>query len=350
MIIPIDTTSSPRLDAEAIKSGKLSNVPSDHMFLAEYAHGEWRKERIQQYRAVPISPFALGMQYGLSVFEGMKAYRFDDGRVAIFRLERHADRFNKSLRRMMMPEVPFELFKSALMTLVSTDRDWVPPGPDSTLYLRPYVFATEEKVGLRAAEEFTFFVLTAPFRPNYTKHLRVKVERTYVRAAPGGVGAAKCAGNYAAAMYASQIAKDEGFDQLIWTDAHTHTKIEESGAMNVMFVINGAIVTPPVSDTILDGVTRESLLILAKEKGYTVEERGVPVEEIATGITSGAVTEAFGVGTAAIVAPIGSISIDGVDYKIKDEDYPMMSSLKKAINDIRYGRTEDPYGWMTILD
>ena len=178
----------------------------------------------------------------------------------------------------------------------------------------------------------------------------MKVERTYVRAAPGGVGAAKCAGNYAAAMYASQIAKEEGFDQLVWTDAHTHTLIEESGAMNIMFVIDGAVVTPPVSDTILDGVTRESLLTLARDAGLTVEERDVPVDEITEGISSGRVTECFGVGTAAIVAPIGTLNVDGTDYTIANENFEIMTSLKTKINDIRYGRIEDPYGWMTIVD
>ena len=349
MTIPIDRSLTPKLDENAVRSGSQTNVPSDHMFLADYSNGEWHEPRIQEYGPVPIMPFALGMQYAQSVFEGMKAYRYEDGSVAIFRIDDHQARFNKSLARMVMPDVPADLFKGALETLVDLDRGWVPPGPDSALYLRPYVFATEERVGLKAADEYTFFVLTGPFRAYFSEPIRVKVERTYVRAAPGGVGAAKCAGNYGAALYASQIAKKEGFHQLVWTDAHTHTKIEESGAMNVMFVIDGALVTPGLSDTILDGITRDSILTIARDAGLTVEERDVTVKEIQEGITSGSVTEAFGVGTAAIVAPIGAISIDGADYTMDVTPDSTMYRLKKTLNDIRYGRAEDVYGWMTVL-
>jgi len=350
MNIPVDPATAPRLDEAAVRSGALSNVPSDHMFLAEYAHNEWRKARIQGYRPIPMSPFALGMQYAQSVFEGMKAYRYEDDRIAIFRLDRHGERFNRSLKRMWMPEVPLELFRSALLTLVDVDRGWVPEGPDSTLYLRPYVFATEERVGLKPADEFLFMVLTAPFRPNFPKPLRVKVERSYVRAAPGGTGATKCAGNYGGAMYATAQAREEGFDQILWTDALTHTTIEESGAMNVMFMIDGVLVTPPLSDTILDGVTRDSILTLAREAGMPVEERSVSVEELKEGIPAGRVTEAFGVGTAAIVAPIGVIGIDGEDVPLTVHDGCTMFTLKKMLNDIRFGRVEDRHGWMTVVE
>jgi branched-chain amino acid aminotransferase len=354
MMIPFDPTTMPRLDAEAVRTSKLSGVPSDHMFISEYAHREWRKSRIQGYRPIPISPFAIGMQYAQSVFEGMKAYRYHDGRIAIFRIDRHAARFNRSLERMCMPAVPEELFREALVQLVSVDHAWVPEGPDSTLYVRPYMFASEEHVGLQPANEFLFMVLSAPFRPRFHKPIRVKVEREFVRAAPGGVGYAKCAGNYAAAMYPTQLAKEEGFDQLVWTDALTHSRVEESGAMNVMFVIDGALVTPPLSDTILDGVTRESLLMLAREAGIRVEERDVTVEELRSGIPGGQVTEAFGAGTAAIVAPIRTISIDGVDYNLPDPQdnhhHSIMLRLKQLLHEIRFGLVEDRHQWMTIVE
>jgi branched-chain amino acid aminotransferase len=349
MTIPIEPSITPRLDRDAVRAGTQSNLPSDHMFLSEFANGVWQNGRIEEYGPIPILPFALGMQYAQSVFEGMKAYRYKDGRVAVFRMERHQKRFNKSLARMVMPDVPSELFTDAITTLVDLDQGWVPNGPDRALYIRPYVFATEERVGLKAADEFTFFVLTGPFRAYFNDAIRVKIERTFVRASPGGVGAAKCAGNYGAALYASQIAKDEGFDQLLWTDATTHTKIEESGAMNVMFVIDGALVTPPLSDTILDGVTRDSILRIARDAGIRVEERAIEVVEIQEGIKSGSVTEAFGVGTAAIVAPIGTISIDGVDLTMEVTPDAMMFKLKKTLNDIRYGRAEDVYNWMTVI-
>lgn len=350
MNIPVDRTEMPRLDAEAVRAGKVAGVPSDHMFISEYAHGEWRKSRIQAYRPIPISPFAIGMQYAQSVFEGMKAYRYQDGRIAVFRIERNAERFNRSLERMCMPTVPVELFREAIVQLVAVDHQWVPEVPDVTLYIRPYMFAHEEHVGLQPAKEFLFMVLTAPFSPRFNKSIRVKVEREFVRAAPGGVGYAKCAGNYAAAMYPTQLAKEQGFDQLIWTDALTHTRVEESGAMNVMFVIDGAVVTPPLSDTILDGVTRESLLILAKDAGLTVQERAVTVDELREGIPSGRVTEAFGAGTAAIVAPIGIINIDGVDYTLPTVADPVTMRLKKMLDDIRTGVVEDRHHWMTIVE
>ena len=350
MQIPVDPNPMPRLDEAAVRSGKMTNLPSDHMFLSEYAHGEWRKARIQGYRPIPVAPFALGMQYAQSVFEGMKAYRYEDDTIAVFRLDRHAERFNRSLKRMWMPEVPVELFRESILAVVDVDRGWVPAGPDSTLYIRPYVFATEERVGLKPSDEFLYMVLTGPFRPNFPKPLRVKIEREYVRAAPGGVGAAKCAGNYAAAMYASQVAKEEGFDQLVWTDAFTHSKVEEAGAMNMMFVVEGALVTPPLSDTILDGVTRDSILTLARDAGITVEERPIEVEELKEGITSGRITEAFGCGTAAIVAPIGAIGIDGKDYTLNVTEECVMFDLKQQLNDIRFGRTEDRYDWMTVVE
>ncbi|RPI67728.1 MAG: branched chain amino acid aminotransferase, partial [Ignavibacteriae bacterium] len=229
------------------------------------------------------------------------------------------------------------------------DRDWVPNGPDSAYYLRPLVFATEERMGLKSSDEFLFMVMGGPFRPLFAKPLRVKVEREYSRAAPGGTGFAKCAGNYAAAMYPTQMAKEQGFDQVLWTDAFTHQHIEESGAMNVAFVIDDVVVTPPLSDTILDGVTRASVLELARELGYAVEERTVDVAELADGIEGGSVTEAFGVGTAASIAPIETISIDGVDHTLKIDESAKMFELRRRLNAIRFGETTDTHSWMTTI-
>lgn len=349
MTIPVDRTDHGRLDLEAVASGRLTNVPSDHMFLAEYAHGEWRKARIQPYRPIPMAPFAIGLHYAQSVFEGMKAYRYADGHIGVFRMERHHARLQRTLKRMCMPEVPFDLFQGAILTLLDVDRGWVPNGPDSAYYLRPLVFATEERMGLKSSDEFLFMVMGGPFRPLFAKPLRVKVEREYSRAAPGGTGFAKCAGNYAAAMYPTQMAKEQGFDQVLWTDAFTHQHIEESGAMNVAFVIDDVVVTPPLSDTILDGVTRASVLELAREAGYTVEERTVDVAELAEGIESGSVTEAFGVGTAASIAPIETISIDGVDHTLKIDESAKMFELRRRLNAIRFGETTDTHSWMTTI-
>lgn len=346
MPIPIDRTAVPRLDAEALEAGRMMNIPADHMFIAEYAHGEWRKARIQPYRAIPMAPLALGLHYAQIVFEGMKAYRLQDGGVAVYRTPRHHERFNRSLERMCMPIVPESLFTEAVHTLVSVDRGWVPNGPEAAYYIRPFVIASEERMGLKAADEFLFIVVGGPFRPMFKKPLRVKVEREYVRAASGGTGFAKCAGNYAAAMLPTKLAQDQGFDQVLWTDARDHSAIEESGATNVMFVIDGQIVTPELTDTILDGITRDSVITLARDMGYTVVERRVTVQELLEGIPSGRVTEAFGVGTAASIAPIGSINIDGQELTLDLHPDRIMFTLRSHLQDIRTGVAEDRFGWM----
>lgn len=350
MRIPIDRCTNPRLDAEAVANFKLSNVPSDHLYIAEYAHKEWRKERIAPYRPLQLTPLSLGLHYAQQVFEGMKAYRMNDGRIGVFRTERHAQRFNASLRRMAMPEVPLDMFASAVHTLVDLERDWVPPGPDSAYYIRPFVIATEERIGLKPSEEFMFLVGGGPFRPVYPKPLRVRVERHYTRAAKGGTGFAKCGGNYAAAMLPTIEANEAGYDQVLWTDANEHEYIEESGTMNVMFIINGVLTTAPLGDTILDGITRDSILVLARERGIRVDERSVSVTELRDRILDGSLTEAFGVGTAASVAPIATVGIDGQDYNLEIKPDAVMFSFKQQLLDIRTGAAPDTHNWMTIID
>jgi len=354
MSLPIDRTTSSRIDATAIAEGRLTNVPSDHMFIAEYSNGEWRKQRIQPYRAIPLAPFALGLHYAQSVFEGMKAYRLENDSVAVFRMKPHHNRFNRSLDRMLMPQVPEELFRDAITTLLDLDREWVPEGPDGAFYIRPFVFASEEKMGLKPSDEFLFIVIGGPFRPLYSKPLRVKVERTYTRATPGGTGYAKCAGNYAAAMLPTKLAKDEGYDQVIWTDAVNHSRVEESGTMNIACIekLNGkrVLITPALTDTILDGITRDSVLHLARENGIDVEEREISVDALGKGLADGTITEVFGIGTAASVAPVGCVAIDGTEYNLNVDGTQLMFDLKNKLDAIRYGKTSDRYEWMSIVD
>lgn len=356
MTIPVDRTANTRIDSSAIADGRMTNVPSDHMFIAEYTNREWRKARVQPYRAIPLAPFALGLHYAQAVFEGMKAYRLENSSIAVFRIQSHFQRFNRSLERMEMPPVPEDLFYSAINTFVDTDRDWVPPGPESAFYIRPLMFASEERMGLKSADEFLFIVVGGPFRPLYSKPLRVKIERKYSRAAPGGTGSAKCAGNYAAAMYPTQRAREEGFDQVIWTDAASHTRIEESGTMNVAFIEDKSfnegqqtepvIVTPALSDTILDGITRSSVITLARDSGIKVEEKSITVSELQQGLESGTIREVFGIGTAASLAPIGAVSIDGIEHSLPYNENSIVYQLRKQLNDVRYGKSEDLYGWM----
>ncbi len=349
MTLPIDRNLSPRLDADALVSHALTNVPSDHMFIAEYVNGQWQHARIQPYQPIQLAPLALGLHYAQLVFEGMKSYRMTQDRVGIFRIQKHHERFNRSLERMCMPLVPFELFKTAICALVQEDRGWVPPGPDSAYYIRPFVIASEERMGLKSADEFLFMVVGGPFKPLYQRPLRVKVEREYTRAAHGGTGYAKCAGNYAAAMYPTKRAQEQGFDQVIWTDARDHAFVEESGTMNLAFVINSTVVTPALSDTILDGVTRDSVLALARSFSIPVEERPIAVEELAAGLRDGTVTEAFGIGTAASVAPIGVVSVDGEDLALPTPENSVQNTLRTALNEIRYGNVPDLNHWMEIL-
>lgn len=297
-----------------------------------------------------MAPFSIVLHYAQTVFEGMKAYRGTDGVIRVFRWEKHHARLQKSMERMCMPTMPAHLFSDAVHALVAVDHGWVPNGPDSAFYLRPLVFASEEHVGLKPSEQFTFFVLGAPFRPLFSPRMNIKVERSYVRAAPGGTGFAKCGGNYAAAMLPTKLAKQEGFDQVLWTDAHTHTLIEESGATNVAFVINGALVTPALSDTILDGVTRDSVITLAKEMDIAVEQRPISITDLAEGIAGGSVTEAIGIGTAASVATIGTINIDGKSWELPVVENSISDRIRQRLNAIRFGEAEDVHGWMTVVE
>lgn len=350
MQIPRDYTTAARLEEEAVRSGKVTNTPSDHMVVAEYTNKEWRKARLQPYRPIPLAPFSLVLHYAQTVFEGMKAYRGTDGTIRVFRMQKHHARLQKSLARMCMPELPLELFEAAISTLVSVDHGWVPNGPDSAYYLRPFVFASEEHVGLKPADQFMFMVLGAPFRPLFKSRMSIKVEREYVRASPGGTGFAKCGGNYAAALLPTKNAKDAGYEQVMWTDALTHTRIEESGATNIAFVVKGALVTPPLSDTILDGVTRDSVITLARTLNIDVHERAVMVDELMDGIRSGDITEAMGIGTAASIATIGRIGIDGEDYELPVGENSVASLIRNTLNAIRFGESEDTFGWMTEIE
>jgi branched-chain amino acid aminotransferase len=319
------------------------------MFLAEYADGQWRDARISPFEDLTLSPLALCLHYGQTVFEGMKAFRMADGRINIFRPEKHYERFVKSLERMCMPTLSYELFIGALNSLVDLDRDWVPSDADGSLYIRPFVIATEARVGIKASDEYLFMVVTTPAYQYYSEPLNVKVETHFSRAVEGGTGSAKCGGNYGGALYPTQKAQEEGFDQVIWTDASNHRFIEESGTMNLMFYWNGKLITPPVSGTILDGVTRDSLLTLAADLGIETEVRPVEWEELESALADGVKLEAFGAGTAAVVAPIRSISIGGIAYECYIAPDATMFKLKDALFEVRKGDRADIHGWNHIL-
>ena len=348
--IPVRKTSHSALHEVNWKNLEFGKYVSDHMFICSYRNGEWLEPQIKPFQNISLSPTALVLHYGQSIFEGMKAFRMQDGNINIFRIDKHHERINISLDRMCMPPIPYELFTTALHQLVQLDAGWVPGGEDVALYIRPFVFATEARFGVKVSEEYSFIIVTGPVPTLYQQPIKVKVERKYIRAAKGGTGYAKCSGNYGGAFYPTQKAKEEGFDQVLWTDAYEHEYFEESGTMNLMFVIDEKLITPPLSDSILDGITRDSLLEIANGLGIETEVRPVSINEILNAINEGRSVEAFGAGTAAVVAPISVIGVDDELYHLPIYSHgSIMFKLKKALEAIRTGKKEDVYGWNNIL-
>ncbi len=348
--IPVERISKSRLSTIDFKNLGFGNHISDHMLVADYKNGKWESPKVMPFGELPMTPAILALHYGQAIFEGMKSFRMADGSINMFRPVRHHQRMLISLDRMCMPAISEEMFLSSLHALIETDASWVPSDEGSSLYIRPLVFASESKLGVKVSDEYKFVIMTSPVGPYFTKPVRVKVEETYVRAAEGGTGFAKCAGNYGGAFYPTQLARQQGFDQVLWTDAHDHAYIDESGAMNVMFVINGKLVTPKLTTSLLDGVTRDSILTLASELGIEKEERKVSVAELEEGFKNGALTEAFGVGTAAVVSTIAVINIHGKDYALPtDSERSFQQRVKKRLSDIRLGLVPDTYNWNYII-
>ncbi len=349
--LSIERIAQSRISEVDFKNLEFGKYIADHMVVADYANGRWHEPKVVPFGDLKFSPAMLALHYGQSVFEGMKAFRMHDGRINIFRPHRHHQRLNKSLDRMCMPPISEAHFIQSLHTLIDLDRNWVPTAEGASLYIRPLVFASEARLGVKVADQYKFIVMNSPVGVYLNKPFRLKVEDHYVRTAEGGPGFAKCAGNYGGAFYPSQIARQEGFDQILWTDHKEHKYIDEVGMMNVMFIINGQLITPQLTTAILDGVTRDSILKLAADMGMPVQERRVSLEEIEAGLKNGTLTEAFGAGTAAVVAPIEVIHLKGVDYKIALPDAnSFQNRVKKKLNDLRLGLAPDTYGWNYIVD
>jgi len=348
--LAIKRTPKSRLSEVDFSNLEFGKYLSDHMLMVDFLNGKWQEPTIIPFGDIPMSPAMLSLHYGQSVFEGMKAFKNKNGDICIFRPHKHSERLNKSLARMCMPEIPEELFIQGLHAIVETDHAWIPTSEGTSLYIRPVVFAYEPRLGVKIADHFKFFILTSPAGAYFSKPARLKVEETFVRAAEGGTGFAKCAGNYGGAFYPTQVARQEGFDQVLWTDAKEHKYIDEAGVMNVMFVIDGKVITPKLTSALLDGVTRDTILTLAPSLGVTVEERKVSVAEIEQALKNGTLTEAFGTGTAAVVSPIATINIHGTDYNIPaagPESFQLRA--KEKLNNIRLGFEPDVHGWNYIV-
>jgi branched-chain amino acid aminotransferase len=344
--IKITKTTSSRLAQIDFSDLPFGKIFSDHMFIADYADGEWKNFQIVPFGDLLFSPAISVLHYGQTFFEGLKAFKQQSGDVVTFRPYKNAERFNKSAERMCMPELPEDIFVQSIAALVDLDRDWIPTAPQTSLYIRPFMFATDPYLGVAPSKTYKYMVLTCPVGAYFSKPLKVKIETKYSRSSEGGFGFAKAAGNYAGSLYPAQEALKEGFDQLIWTDGRDHSYIEELGAANVIFMIDGTLVTPSTRDTILKGVTRDTVLSLARKWGVPVDERRVSVVEVIEGLKNGKLTEAFGVGTAATITSIASIGLDGELYHLPDPTKAEFSNKAlKTLNDLRYGLISDEFNW-----
>jgi branched-chain amino acid aminotransferase len=345
--ISVARVAKSRLTEELRENSPFGTNYSDHMFVADYRKGEWRDARVVPYGPMSLSPALTALHYGQSLFEGFKAHRMPDGAVAIFRpMENHL-RLNRSAARLAMPEVPELLFRSALLELIRTDRDWVPHREGGSLYIRPIYFGTDETMMVRPAESYRLVIFTAPGGPYFAQPIRLLAEELYVRAFPGGTGDAKSAGNYGGGLLAAKLAQSKGFHNVMWLDGKDRKLVEESGVMNIMFVIKGVAITPALSGTILPGVTRDSVLTLLREMNILCEERAVTVDEVVAAHDSGILEEAFGIGTAAVIAPIAAI---GYRDRVIAIPTGVAEGIAKKIHTklvaIQTGKEVDTYGWL----
>ncbi len=332
----------------------FNNIPlgttfTDHMFICEYADGQWGEPRIQPLELIPTHPAAMALHYGQAIFEGMKATVDAEGNPMLFRADKNAARMNFSADRMGMPNFPEDLFVEGLKQLVALEQSWIPPQEGSALYLRPFMYADEPFIGMRAANNYKFIIMASPAGPFFTKRIKLYAETKFIRAAAGGTGEAKAAGNYAAAIRPTEIAKSKGYDQVLWLDAVEHKYIQEVGTMNIFFKIDGKFITPERDGAILDGITRMSVIDLLRHKGFEVTERPITIDEIREASQKGILEEAFGTGTAVGIAYIQEIGIDNETIHVSDES-PVGLDVNNTLNAIKTGKIEDPFNWMTKIE
>jgi branched-chain amino acid aminotransferase len=343
--IKVELTNQSKLDSIDFDNLSFGSVFSDHMLVCEYKDGAWQDVTIKPYGPISLNPSAKIFHYGQSIFEGMKAYKDANGSVFLFRPDQNWQRLNKSAERLMMPAVTEDIFIGGLKKLLEIDQNWIPTNEGSSLYIRPFMFASGEGFHASPADGYTLVIATAPSGSYFSGTLKVSIEEKYARAANGGVGFAKAGGNYAAQFYPTQLAIEKGYKQVIWTDDNSHEYIEEAGAMNVFVRINDTLLTSPTSDRILDGVTRKSILQIAQDSGIDVEVRKVSVKEVVEAANSGTLKEMFGAGTAAVISPIAGFGYQGTDYDLPELEDSFATKLKKQITDIQTNKSDDPYGW-----
>lgn len=346
--ISINRTSVSHINTVDFEQLQFGKVFTDHMFEADYIDGRWTNCSIKPLGMLELHPATSALHYGQAVFEGMKAFKAKDGKPVVFRPDANFRRLNESCERMAIPQIPEELFMDALLSLVRLEQDWIPDTEDGSLYIRPYVFATDDFVGIKPSDTFKFIIFCCPVARYYAKPVRVYMQEEFIRAFPGGTGAVKAAGNYGATMMPLMQIRKKGFDQMLWIDGVTHNRLQEIGTMNVFVQIDDTIITIPTEEgTILKGVTRDSCIQLLRDGGYKVEIRDITIQELLDAHRSGRLHDAFGTGTAATVAPIGVIGYHDKEYELPPvEDRKISNWLKHELWSIRKGLSEDRHGWL----
>lgn len=352
MEISITRVATEKMKAKPVDESKLGfgNIFTDHFFTMKFNHKKgWHDAAIEPYRTLSLDPSAMCLHYGQEIFEGMKAYRGKDDSIYLFRPEENFKRLNNSAKRLCMPEVEIDVVMEALKKLVLLDKDWIPHGSGTSLYIRPTMIATEEAVGLHTSSKYLFFIIVGPvgaYYPEGFSPTKIYVTEEYVRSVRGGIGYCKAAGNYAASLYASKLASEMGYTQVLWLDAVERKYIEEVGTSNIFFVIGDELITPPLSGSILPGVTRDSVIQIARSWEFDVSERQLSIDEVIAASANGSLKEAFASGTAAIISPVGQIYYKGKEHIINDgKTGHLTERLYNEILQIQYGEKEDPFGW-----
>lgn len=341
-IVKSNTTKINDVDFTNLTFGQ---VFTDHMFICDFENNAWQQPKIMPYQALSLDPSARVFHYGQAVFEGMKAYKDDAGKIWLFRPEDNFNRINKSAERLAMPAFPKDYFFEGLTKLLQLDQAWIKPGKGNSLYIRPFIIATDPAISASPSSNYKFMIICSPAKSYYSGKVRVLIAEKYSRSANGGVGFAKAAGNYAAQFYPTSLAQQKGFQQVIWTDADTHENLEEAGTMNVFFRINDTLITAPISDRILDGVTRRSILQLAEDNNIKVEVRAIKVNEIKEAARNGSLKEIFGTGTAAVISPIAAFEHAEELFELPTIENAYADILKDKMLNIQHNLAEDSHGW-----
>lgn len=344
-----------KVERSKLNDLSLENIPfgkyfSDHMLEADYENGEWKNIEIKPFQPLVFEPSMAALHYGQAIFEGIKAYKDQNDDAFIFRPFDNFVRFNKSAERMCMPIVPEEIFIDGMKQLIALDKNWIPKRENHSLYIRPVMFSTDTLLGVRPSDTYKFLIILSPSGPYYTSPMKIAVETKYTRAVAGGVGFSKNAGNYANSMLAAREAKQRGYDQVLWTDGFEHKWLQEVGMMNIMFIIDGVAITPAINEgTVLNGVTRNSIIVLLEEMGFKVEQRRINIDEIVDAYKSGKLQEVFGCGTAATIAPIAELGYGDFRMPFNINSFKIATQLRNHFDDIRYSRIPDTHNWMVKI-